>query len=60
MFIDKATLHEIEDILEHLIEDSECRYDHHGYCQEHFGGFSENGCTNPRMKKVLEKLENGK
>jgi hypothetical protein len=28
-----------------FVDDTPCRYDHHGYCQEHSGGFAHN-CSN--------------
>ena len=34
-------------------EDQPCRFDHHGYCQDHTGGFGEHGCTTAIGRKAL-------
>ena len=32
-------LTELRELVNYLIEDYPCRLDHHGYCQDHTGGF---------------------
>ena len=34
-------------------ETDPCRLDHHGYCQEHPGGFNDAGCTTRRARELL-------
>lgn len=34
-----------------------CNLDHHGYCQEHVGGFAEGGCATRRVREFLAKTE---
>lgn len=44
----EALLHELVDH-----ETDPCRLDHHGYCQEHPGGFADGGCTTRRSRELL-------
>ena len=34
-------------------EDSPCLLDHHGYCQEHPGGFNDEGCITKQARAIL-------
>ena len=42
------------EILELFIDDEECRFDHHGYCQEH--GVTE-PCRNQAAKDLIAKIK---
>lgn len=44
---------ELTKLLNELTDDSECRYDHHGYCQEHSLGSYP--CPHERAKKLIGK-----
>jgi hypothetical protein len=45
---------EYTDILEDLIDEDECSYDHHGYCQTHSWFETEPKCPHARAKAILE------
>ena len=53
----RAVLGELADVLESFTDDDECRFDHHGYCQTHFGGTYEGKCRNVYAKELLEKAQ---
>jgi hypothetical protein len=40
-------------IIEKFYDDSPCRFDHHGYCQEHLAGEIDQRCTNLVAKEYL-------
>lgn len=42
------------EIIGALFDENECRYDHHGYCQEH-GWLDESECPHSRARKWLIK-----
>ena len=33
-----------------------CNLDHHGYCQDHHGGFADGGCATRRLNELRERL----
>lgn len=37
------------------VDDEECSFDHHGYCQTH-GWFEKSECINKQSKRCIEKL----
>lgn len=46
------------DLIEELVEDTPCSVDHHGYCQQHHGGFREEAdgslvCWNVAARRFL-------
>lgn len=43
--------------LESLIDDEECSFDHHGYCQTHFSGSSP--CVMDMARKTLKRANGG-
>ena len=49
-----AEIKRLREALENLIEPSECRFDHHGYCQEHR---IEKPCSNQSAKEALKEGE---
>lgn len=52
-------LNEAIELLEDQLDDEPCSYDHHGYCQTHWGGTDEDPtlCGMKRSKKVIEKCK---
>ena len=44
----------IDEIILDLIDNVECRLDHHGFCQTHFW-LEETECPHSRAKKLLKK-----
>lgn len=50
-----AHVEEARVLLDALVghESSPCLLDHHGFCQEHPGGFDEQGCVTARARKLL-------
>lgn len=42
------------DLLSEAHEPEPCWFDHHGHCQEHHGGFSEDGCLKLRIGEFLK------
>lgn len=47
-------LNEAIKIIKNLIDDEECRYDHHGYCQTHTCGMP---CEVAEARKFIESVE---
>lgn len=43
-------------IVRDLVDPSECRWDHHGYCQAH-GWLDDIECPHARAKKLLPVIE---
>ena len=39
-----------------LVDESDCRLDHHGYCQEH-SHFHQSECTHAKAKKFLKRFK---
>lgn len=50
-------LEEARVLIDHITQDGECRFDHHGDCQEHIGGFMDGGCWQPRAQAWLKGTE---
>jgi hypothetical protein len=51
-------LTEALDLLGELVDaDTPCRFDHHGQCQEHHGGFAEDGCATRRAWALIRRVE---
>ena len=44
----------LAELLETHTDDDECSFDHHGYCQTHFG---DNPCRNVLAKHVLDEVK---
>ena len=51
----KKQVEVMREALEPLVEDSECSFDHHGYCQEH--GSLSIPCSNQIAKDALKRTE---
>lgn len=49
----EAERDELRALVADFVDPSDCRYDHHGYCQEH-GWLQEGVCPNKRAKQLLE------
>lgn len=47
---------EAADIISDFVDDNECCFDHHGYCQQH-GWMEKSECINSRAKKWLAKYQ---
>lgn len=52
-------LNEAIELLEEQMDDEPCSYDHHGYCQTHWGGTDEDPtfCGMKKSKKVIQKCK---
>lgn len=52
-------LNEAIELLEEQIDDEPCSYDHHGYCQTHWGGTDEDPtfCGMKKSKEVIQKCK---
>lgn len=48
------TTADLYELLDKLAEDTPCRFDHHGYCQEH-GWLDEGPCPHRQADKLLRK-----
>lgn len=53
-------LSELVQLLESYLDDDECSFDHHGYCQTHFGGSEPGKCRNTVAKEVVSSLSQPK
>lgn len=47
----------LEEALEPFLDDNPCRYDHHGYCQEHQGVDEDGVCIVAKAAALLEQGE---
>ena len=53
----KELLLECREVIHNLIDDEPCRYDHHGYCQEH-NWLSDGVCPHKQGKKLISQIDN--
>lgn len=53
------TIKEAKQIIEDLVGEDPCEFDHHGYCQAH-GWMDESECPHARAKKFMKMMEEGK
>lgn len=44
-------------IIEQLVDEDDCSFDHHGYCQEHSWFDTEEKCPDARAKEFLASLK---
>ena len=51
-----AAAPDLLEVLKAFVEDTPCRLDHHGCCQEH-GGMINNVCLNEKAKAAIAKAE---
>lgn len=51
-----AAAPDLYEVLKDMVDENDCSFDHHGYCQEH-GWSDESECPNSRAKKVIAKVE---
>lgn len=51
-----AKLREAVEIVEDLVDEDDCWYDHHGYCQAHGWMATEPSCPHMRAKTLLGRL----
>jgi hypothetical protein len=54
-----ALLKESITLLRKFVDENDCQFDHHGYCQEH-GWADSNGCGNKQTINFLQKIDNKK
>jgi hypothetical protein len=50
-------IEELAELLDGLLDDSPCQYDHHGYCQSH--RLHKSPCPHERGKALLSRLSRG-
>jgi len=50
----EITIKELLSLLSALTDGGECRYDHHGYCQEHGWFYTDEVCPHKRAKELLD------
>jgi len=51
--MEDININHIYAVLEQLIDDNECSFDHHGYCQEH-GWMDKSTCPHALAKEILK------
>lgn len=49
---------EIVDMLEPLLDDDTCSFDHHGYCQTHYGGSQPGVCDVEKARVFVKEFRN--
>lgn len=54
----EMNLAELIDLLEQLVDDGDCHYDPHGYCQEHLWFYTDEVCPHKRATELLIAIGN--
>jgi len=55
----REEMEKLIDFLESYLDDDECDFDHHGYCQTHYGGDEPGKCRNVEAKNFIKSLTKG-